>query len=63
MWIDKEAHKIIVENLYCGEEKTHVFVTKRLIFLYLNVYYKNRSAEFFYTLYNEFIKLTRNEIK
>ena len=56
MWINKEAHKVIIENLHYDEHKTRVFVTWRLLALYLDMHYKNLSAEFFYTLYYEYCR-------
>lgn len=59
-------HKAIIENLYYGEERTHVFVARRLLSLYIDTFYETLSAEFFYTLHNELMrnfKLTRNEIE
>ena len=59
MWINKEAHKIIIDNLHYGKEKTRVFVTWRLLSLYLDVHFKNLNSEFFYVLYNEYSRVYR----
>ena len=65
-WISTEAHKVIINNLYYGEKRTEVFVARRLLAFYLDIYYDVLSPEFFYTINNALIKnskISRNEIE